>query len=131
MFWAAAPPEALHLLQFLFSDTEAETFAGDYPPAPPSLTCDAAGAGGRREKRAPYHLPLRQSVGSPAGHQGGVHKDLGKSAPNLYKASPLTPFRLRDVSNDTETQAGRPGNLAGRRANKGKFNLDNLYNILK
>lgn len=63
--------------------SEAERFAGDYSPTPPSLTCDAAGAGGRRKKRAPYHLPLQQSVFFWRGGKGYPKRFIKTIKPSL------------------------------------------------
>ena len=38
--------------------------------------------------------PTGWSVGSAARHQGGIRKDCSAALLNLYKASPLTPFRF-------------------------------------
>ena len=62
--------------------SEAERFAGASPHTP-SLTCDAAGAGGRRKKRAPYHL-LCGRVCSSAGRQGVSVKNHKGEKPRLY-----------------------------------------------
>uniref|UniRef100_UPI001E2DC0B0 hypothetical protein n=1 Tax=Neisseria meningitidis TaxID=487 RepID=UPI001E2DC0B0 len=57
-------------------------FAGTSPHTP-SLTCDAAGAGGRRKKRAPYHLPLQQSVFFWRGGKGYPKRFIKTIKPSL------------------------------------------------
>ena len=60
-------------------------------PAPPVSLATPRGQG------SPLRYdtqPTGWSVGSAARHQGGIRKDRYASLRNLYKASPLTPFRF-------------------------------------
>ena len=73
--------------------------------------------------------PTGWSVGSAPRHQGGIRKDCSASLLNLYKASPLTPFRFPPKPNSSgfgrhprraggespavQVLAGVPGGLPG------------------
>ncbi|ELK85476.1 putative gluconolactonase domain protein [Neisseria meningitidis NM586] len=66
-------------------------FAGTSPHTP-SLTCDAAGAGGRRKKRAPYHLPLQQSVFFWRGGKGYPKRFIKTIKPSLQIFLDVSPL---------------------------------------
>ena len=57
--------------------------------------------------------PTGWSVGSAARHQGGIRKDCSASLLNLYKASPLTPFRFPERP-AVHGLASVPGEQAGK-----------------
>nr|DAN78371.1 MAG TPA: hypothetical protein [Inoviridae sp.] len=70
-------------------------------PAPPVSLATPRGQG------SPLRYdtqPTGWSVGSAARHQGGIRKDCS----NLYKASPLTPFRFPERPT-VEVLANIPG----------------------
>lgn len=75
-------------------------------PQTPSLTCDAARSGGAAQKACAFHPAHGQSVESFPSYQGGIRKDWDK-APNLYKASPLTAFQLREDTKHCIKNKGR------------------------
>lgn len=91
-------------------------------PHTPSLTCDAAGAGGRRKRRAPYHLPLRQSVFFGRGGKGYPKRFIKTIKPSLQifldvlplpwyklqKPGGASPLNFTGYRADTEKGGNRP-----------------------
>ena len=76
-------------------------------PAPPVSLATPRGQG------SPLRFdtqPTGWSVGSATRHQGGIRKDRYASLRNLYKASPLTPFRFPERPT-VEVSAKAPGEL--------------------
>ena len=78
-------------------------------PAPPVSLATPRGQG------SPLRFdtqPTGWSVGSATRHQGGVRKDCSAALLNLYKASPLTPFRFPERP-AVQGLANIPGELPG------------------
>ena len=78
-------------------------------PAPPVSLATPRGQG------SPLRFdtqPTGWSVGSATRHQGGIRKDCSASLLNLYKASPLTPFRFPEGPT-VQVSANIPGELPG------------------
>ena len=78
-------------------------------PAPPVSLATPRGQG------SPLRYdtqPTGWSVGSATRHQGGIRKDRYASLRNLYKASPLTPFRFPERPT-VQVSAKAPGELPG------------------
>ena len=73
-------------------------------PAPPVSLATPRGQG------SPLRFdtqPTGWSIGSATRHQGGIRKDCSAALLNLYKASPLTPFRFPRTS-DSASFGQRP-----------------------
>ena len=78
-------------------------------PAPPVSLATPRGQG------SPLRFdtqPTGWSVGSVTRHQGGIRKDCSAALLNLYKASPLTPFRFPEGPT-VQVSAVVPGELPG------------------
>ena len=78
-------------------------------PAPPVSLATPRGQG------SPLRFdtqPTGWSVGSATRHQGGIRKDCSAALLNLYKASPLTPFRFPE-SPTVQVSAVVPGRAGG------------------
>ena len=78
-------------------------------PAPPVSLATPRGQG------SPLRYdtqPTGWSVGSATRHQGGIRKDRYASLRNLYKASPLTPFRFPERPT-VQVSANVPGGAGG------------------
>ena len=78
-------------------------------PAPPVSLATPRGQG------SPLRFdtqPTGWSVGSATRRQGGIRKDCSAALLNLYKASPLTPFRFPGRP-AVQVLAGIPGELPG------------------
>ena len=87
-----------------------ERFAGDFRPRTPTVSLATP-----RGQGSPLRFdtqPTGWSVGSATRHQGGIRKDCSASLLNLYKASPLTPFRFPERP-AVRVLAVIPGELPG------------------